>query len=275
MDKIKVLLISGQLTSEHNYPKMNEYIRTMLEATGRFSVKVIEEFNGATKRTVEDYDLLFLNYDGKTLPTSQYKRWDTGAEDVFFEAVKAGKGLFIHHSSVWLEEDMPDRYKEMWGIYLTTPQSRKNPCDDVNVKIELPDSPIMKGLSDYMVVGDDFFAGVEYYPGTKAQVLSAVYDDIEVYQRAGFPSPHHPVLVPEGKLENMRGVNTMQPVVWTNTYGAGRIFACSLGHDIDTYRRINYLTTLVRGAQWAATGEVTIDKPDRSGEKRFSQWPYY
>ena len=275
MDKIKVLLITGEVTSEHNYPKMNEYLRTMLEATGRFSVKIIEEFNGATKRTVEEYDLLLLNYDGKTDPTAKYKRWNEEAENVLFEAVQAGKGLFIHHSSVWLDEDMPKRYKEMWGIYLTSPQSRKNPCDDVIAKIEKPDSALMKGLSDFMVVGDDFFAGVEYYPGTKAEVLAAVYDDIDMYRKAGFPAPHHPVLIPEGKLENMRGVNTLQPVVWTNTYGKGRVFACSLGHDIDTYRRINYLTMFVRGAEWAATGEVTLDKPDRRGEKRFNQWPYY
>jgi uncharacterized protein len=275
MEKIKVLLITGEVTSEHNYPKMNEYLRTMLEATGRFSVKVIEEFNGATSQTVEDYDILLLNYDGKTDPTARYKRWNEAAEDVLFEAVKAGKGLFIHHSSVWLEEDLPQRYKEVWGIYLTSPQSRKNPCDDVLVKIEQPDSPLMKGLTDYMVVGDDFFAGVEYYPGTKAEVLAAVYDDINMYQRAGFPAPHHPVLIPEGKLEHMRGVNSLQPVAWTNTYGAGRVFACSLGHDIDTYRRINYLTMFVRGAEWAATGEITLDKPDRKGEKRFNQWPYY
>ena len=45
MDKIKVMLISGKVTSEHYYPKANEAIRTMLESTGRFEVKVVEEFN--------------------------------------------------------------------------------------------------------------------------------------------------------------------------------------------------------------------------------------
>ena len=33
MDKIKVMLISGKVTSEHYYPKANEAIRTMLEST--------------------------------------------------------------------------------------------------------------------------------------------------------------------------------------------------------------------------------------------------
>jgi type 1 glutamine amidotransferase len=275
MEKIKTLLISGLVTSEHDYPKMNQSIRTMLEATGRFTVKITEEFNGATKRTVEDYDLIILNYDGKTCPTDQYHRWNEEAEDVFFDFIQKGKGLVIHHSCVWQDENLPDRFKKAWGIYLTSPQSRKNPCDDVMVQITAPENPIMKGLSDYMVVGDDFFAGVEIYPDTNAQILASVYDDINMYHKAGWPPKHHPVTIPDGKLENMRGVNTLQPVAWTNTYGQGRVFACSLGHDMDTYRRINYLTMFVRGAEWAATGEVTLDKPDRSGENRFKQWPYY
>ena len=33
MEKIKVMLISGKVTSEHYYPKANEAIRTMLEST--------------------------------------------------------------------------------------------------------------------------------------------------------------------------------------------------------------------------------------------------
>lgn len=275
MNKIKVLLVTGKVTTEHNYPKMNEKIRLMLESTGRFTVRIIEEFNGVTERTVEGYDLIFLNYDGKDTPTSKYERWEAGAEKVFFDFVRKGKGIFIHHSAVWLDDDMPDDYKKMWGYYLTSPESRKNPCDDVMVSVRKAEDPIMSGLDDFMVVGDDFFAGVLKQEGTKPEVLSAVYDDVSMYKKAGWPAPHHPVLIPDGKLENMRGVETWQPVVWKNTFGEGRVFVCSLGHDIDTYRRINYLTLFVRGAEWAATGKVTLDKPDRSGENRFNAWPYY
>lgn len=274
MEIIKVILISGKLTSEHNYPKMNEYIRNILESTGRFTVKIIEEFNGSTKKTLEGYDLILLNYDGKDKPTSTYERWEPEAEKVLFDFVEGGKGIVIHHSSVWLDDDMPDDYKKMWGYYFTSPQSRKNPADDVIVKIQKPEDPIMKGLEDFMDVGDDFFTGVLETERHK-EVLAAVYDDITMYPKIGWPSAHHPVLIPEGKLENMRGVNTMQPVAWKNSFGEGRVFACSIGHDIDTYRRINYLTMFVRGAEWAATGKVTLDKPDRNGENRFNPWPYY
>ena len=54
-EKIKVLLITGIVTSEHD-PKVNPMIRFLLESTGRFSVKITEEFKGCTAETLEGYD---------------------------------------------------------------------------------------------------------------------------------------------------------------------------------------------------------------------------
>jgi len=79
---------------------MNEYLRQMLESTGRFTVKIIEEFNGSTEKTLAGYDLILLNYDGKDNPASIYERWEPEAEKIFFDFVKSGKGSVIHHSSV-------------------------------------------------------------------------------------------------------------------------------------------------------------------------------
>jgi hypothetical protein len=31
----------------------------------------------------------------------------------------------------------------------------------------------------------------------------------------------------------------------------------------------------VRGVEWAATGEVTLDFPDRSDDKKLWSWPFY
>ncbi|MDQ0798956.1 hypothetical protein QF050_000595 [Arthrobacter sp. SLBN-112] len=30
-----------------------------------------------------------------------------------------------------------------------------------------------------------------------------------------------------------------------------------------------------RGVEWTATAKVTLEGPDRRGERRFLQWPYY
>ena len=223
---------------------------------------------------LQGYDLIFLNYDGKSTPTDDYERWEPGAEKVFFDFVKNGGGLYIHHSSIWLEDDLPEEYKKLWGYYVTMPEGRKAPEDDLIVRNLAPEDPIMKDVDDFMIVLDDLFAGVKEAPGEK-EVLGGIYDDIKLYQKDWWPPKHHPVHIPDGKLENLPGINTMQPVIWKNYYGKGRVFGCSIGHGIDTYRRLNYVTVLVRGAEWAATGEVTLEKPKRTGTDRFNEWPYY
>ena len=77
------------------------------------------------------------------------------------------------------------------------------------------------------------------------------------------------------KLNQLPGVNTDIPLAWKNTYGKGRVFGCSIGHGIDTFRRFDYVGLFVRGCEWAATGSVTLDKPDRSGDNHLKPWPYY
>ena len=47
MGKLKTLIVSGRLTIEHNYRETNDRIRTLLESTGRFDVRITEEFKGA------------------------------------------------------------------------------------------------------------------------------------------------------------------------------------------------------------------------------------
>jgi hypothetical protein len=52
------------------------------------------------------------------------------------------------------------------------------------------------------------------------------------------------------------GIN--QPILWTVDYGAGRVFVTTLGHDEVDTAHPTFVTTFTRGAEWAATGEVTL-----------------
>ena len=60
------------------------------------------------------------------------------------------------------------------------------------------------------------------------------------------------------------------------TYGKGRIFHTTMGHDIAALSCIGFITTLQRGTEWAATGEVSQKIPnsfpmaDRSAHVRIS-----
>ena len=46
--------------------------------------------------------------------------------------------------------------------------------------------------------------------------------------------------------------DTLMPVTWTKTYGAGRVFYCSLGHHADIVAMPPVLSMMSRGMRWAA-----------------------
>jgi len=46
--------------------------------------------------------------------------------------------------------------------------------------------------------------------------------------------------------------DALMPVTWTKTYGAGRVFYCSLGHHADIVALPQTLTMMRRGIRWAA-----------------------
>lgn len=75
MDKLSVLLVTGVVTIEHRWREVNEKLVTLLESTGRFHVRVTEDFRGCTEETLSNYDVVFVNYDGKKTITSDYERW--------------------------------------------------------------------------------------------------------------------------------------------------------------------------------------------------------
>ena len=277
--KIRVLLVSGRVVKEHDYRRINELLRQMLESTGRFDVRLTEEFNGATDNTLKNYDLLLINYDGKEwLADPEFVYWDESALQAMVRFVSGGKGIVFYHSSFSLGKETPFEYfKMMGGGHDLKTGGRRNCCPDHVINIADTDHPITKGLSKhFMVVGDDFLPVITWHPEAQPHILATYFDSVDDYDVPGFPPLHlMDTLVPEGDIHKMPEINTEQPVAWTNRYGEGRSFTVTIGHDIDTMRREDFLTMFIRGCEWAATGDVTIGKPDRTGENRLNQWPYY
>ena len=44
-------------------------------------------------------------------------------------------------------------------------------------------------------------------------------------------------------------------------YGKGRIFHTTLGHDTPALEGVGFITTFLRGTEWATTGKVTQSIP--------------
>jgi len=96
------------------------------------------------------------------------------------------------------------------------------------------------------------------------------YDDAAQYvpRLAG---PKYPPSMYPRDLSSMMSTNQENPLVWTNTYGAGRVFVIAVGHGPDTLGYDAVRSLFQRGAEWAASGKVTI--PPRPDAAAFAASP--
>jgi type 1 glutamine amidotransferase len=62
-------------------------------------------------------------------------------------------------------------------------------------------------------------------------------------------------------------------MIWTVTYGKGRVFHTPMGHDLEAMRCKGFITTLQRGIEWAATGQVTLPLPTDFPTDKVSSLP--
>jgi len=94
---------------------------------------------------------------------------------------------------------------------------------------------------------------MEMQPEGAYHVLATAYDDHSFYKPGKSKSP-------------LIGPGSDQPLVWTLSYGKGRVFALMLGHSAEATKSAGYQALFTRGAEWAATGGVTIHVPNEMKE---------
>lgn len=280
---LNALILSGHMTIEHDnefrsFRLHNQWLTTLLEDTGRFRVRVIEDPRGLGAEIIDKYDVVIVVFEGRDGYHGKAVGFGVETDAALLKFVSDGKGIVWFHGSAAQEDDWgyPEEYNVMRGAKLSTPTGlRPRPWGEALLTTTEPRHPITESISaTWTVTGDDILTGVHLYEG--AQVLLSVFDDLESYEKAArWPMSHYPVAIGPDGLAGMYGINTDQPIAWINEYGKGRSFTITIGHDIDTFRRIEFIMMFPRGVEWAATGEVTLGGPDRRGDRRFLPWPYY
>ena len=87
----------------------------------------------------------------------------------------------------------------------------------------------------------------------------------ELYDRLRGPAKNLTVLATAFSDPKTRGTGKHEPLLFTITFGQGRVFHTALGHnngpDLTSQKCIGFITTLLRGTEWAATGRVTLPIP--------------
>jgi len=60
-----------------------------------------------------------------------------------------------------------------------------------------------------------------------------------------------------------------EPTLMAISYKKGRVFHSILGHHVKQIKEGSFVTTFLRGTEWAATGKVTIPVPKDFPNQKF------
>lgn len=235
---IKVLILSGH--NNHDWRATTPLLRKLLLDSGRFDVRVNESPSGLSARTLAPFDLLVLDYMGPD--------WGIESRAAVEEFVASGRGLVAVHGASYafsgndvladghrrteLVEPVWDEYAKMVGGVWTDSTGHG---DQHTFRVEFTDKehPITKGMGDWFHATDELYHNHRMQPS--AHILATAYD------------------APE-----KRGSGENEPILWTIDYGRGRAFYTALGHNPAAMSEPGFISTFLRGCEWAATGDVTI-----------------
>ena len=288
MSELKVLIVTGHDHFHHRWRLGATRLRQVLDEAGIFDVRVTEEFRGATAETLETYDCVIVSYFGAVKPGEEERRWGADTEQALFDYVHGGRGIVLAHPAfamgrTW-DEETGDELLRLAGGLLQR-ESRRAPEEDWTVTLEDSDHPITRGLPEsWEQVTDDKFVNLRWHPDAHVHVLASLYDDPASYLDGAYyavdGAQPGPKLYDPADVAKLPGVCERHPVVWTNSFGDGRVFALTIGHvgastiedahaslaagreigaSIDVATRTDgFVNLLRRGTEWAATGRVTL-----------------
>ncbi len=263
--RLKVLIISGQNSYEHDWTGVNNMLRTMMQDTGRFDVRVTEDFDNGELATLKNYDVVLLNYSSRwNYADPQERRWSKSAEQALFDYVKQGGGLVAYHSSFTFGANWPE-YRQLVGAVMEPGSSRRSPPGAFPVHIVDRAHPITAGMREYVwTYNDDMYTNMKMDPNARIHILATARDASASYDPkiAGHKYPAA-AYTPE-KLKAMKGMDGDHPQVWTADYGKGRVFSMTLGHDEVSLHFAGLQSLILRGTEWAATGQVTLPVPEEA-----------
>lgn len=225
--KLRALIVTGQ--NNHNWRETTPHIERFLEATGRFDVEVTENPDGyfPYQGRLQKYDVLVLNYNGA--------EWGGPAKKAFLGAVQEGVGVCVVHAANnafpgWTE------YERLVGLTWRK-DAGHGAYHEFPVKFTLKDHPITEGLADFTNHPD------------------------ELYHRLT-PAPNEPItiLATAHSAKEKGGTGADEPMALVKSFGKGRVFHTPLGHDLGAMQDPQFMLLVSRGAEWAATGKVTVKK---------------
>lgn len=283
-EKLKVLIVDGQNT-HNDWPKITHIIKTELETTNLFSVDVARiAFTWNGEDLLKDYPTKGSNKtqkvsEPKTDPNfyPDFKKynaviinlgWKTAAwpektQAAFETYIKEGGGLVVFHAA---DNCFPEweAYNKMIGLGGWGDRNEKDgPYVYYNNAGEIVrDTTAGKGgahgpQSEYQVIIRN-----KTHPITVGMPEKWLHTKDELYNSLRGPAKNMEILATAYDDPKNEGTGRHEPALMTINYGSGRIFHNIMGHSVTAVNGIGFLTSMLRGTEWAASGKVTQKLPD-------------
>jgi type 1 glutamine amidotransferase len=262
-EKVRVLIIDGQ--NNHNWRSMTPLMKTDLERSGRFTVDVVTTPGPKAPRSDWDafqpdfsrYDVVLSNYNGEP--------WPAAVQKALEGFIAAGGGLAVIHAANNAFPDWP-AFNQMIGLGWRDPSFGDRLTIDDSGKIVR--TPKGEGPGSGHGAAHAFKIAIRNpdHPITRGMPTEWMHAQDELYHGQRGPANHMDILASAYSAKEKGGTGTNEPMIWVIPFGKGRVFVTVMGHamgdDTTAIRCIGFRTVMLRGTEWAATGQVTIPIPD-------------
>ncbi len=282
--KLKALIVDGQ--NNHDvWPKSTVMMKQYLEETGLFEVDVdrtrflwksgreqaflplagdFETEEKAEPETDPDFKPDFKGYD-VVISNFGWKAadWPEETQKALEDYMQNGGGFVVVHAAdnpwaKWIEfnkmiglggwggrteNDGPYVYYNDDGELIRDASpggcGAHGPQHVFPITIREKNHPITKGLPEVWLTAQD-----------------------ECYAKLRGPAENM-IILATGRDQNPQApTQRNEPILMVINYGKGRVFHTTLGHDTPAFEGVGFITTFLRGTEWAATGKVTLPIPD-------------
>jgi type 1 glutamine amidotransferase len=230
---VKVLIITGDTVSAHNWKETTAELTRILESDGKTKVSVTTTpSKDLNDENLSKYDVLLLNYKD-TAAGAPETRWSEANKEAFLKAIRDGKGLavFHHASGAFTNPNWDEFEKAVAGGWRS--KGFHGPPHVFNVKKTDVKHPISEGLpAQFEHKIDELYQNSVMVPGNT--VLATAYSD----------------------KNKEKGTGIDEPVIWVNTYSKGRVYENSMGHNLEAMSDPVFQNWLRRGVIWAGNGKL-------------------
>ena len=250
-EPIRLLIVDGQ--NNHDWKSTTPVMKKILVDSGVFAVDVATSpAQGADMSGFRPdffrYGVVVMNYNGDA--------WPQATRDAFERYVHGGGGLVIVHAA---DNSFPE-WKEFnlmiglggWGDRNEKSGPYIRYRDGKFVRDMTPGRGGSHGKQhEFMVVTRN-----PKHPIMKGHPLEWTHAKDELYDRLRGPAEKLTVLATAYSDTSTGGTGEHEPMLMTIAYGKGRVFHTAMGHDGSSISCVGFITTFLRGTEWAATGKV-------------------